>query len=326
MGLQGVVSPAHKSPIGHETVRAPQKGDATADDVARPKPFVERRRSKPIDHSWPEALECVQRHLMRFEEVNRQLEDAEKRYRELIERAPVGIFQTDADGKLLILNRAMAGIFGVESQETAERDGICLDALIRNLLGRWQEACASDAEVQSSAIETEIDCPDGALKWVRLHVKAVLQDGCFAGYEGAAEEITERKLLETRTEALAYYDLLSGLPNRTLLRESLARSLESARVSGNRVALLYLEIERFRAINESMGAAVGDRLLQEFAARIRTALKRMCWQRGWARPSSQLCCPQCRTARRRRLSPCRLWIRCRLSTPSWGTRSMWPAI
>lgn len=270
-GLRGVVSHAQDSLIGNKAPAVLPKEETVVNNTARPMPFVERRRRKPIEHSWPEALDCVQRHLMGFEEANRQLVQEEKRYRELIERAPVGIFQTDTDGKLLILNQAMAQIFGFASKEAAENCGACFDVVVSVLLKRWQEACVPDADAATLALETEITCADGATKWVRLHVRGVESEGHPAGFEGVAEEITKRKELETRTEALAYYDLLSGLPNRTLLREQLAEALEAARTTGSRVALLYLEIERFRAINDSMGAAVGDRLLQEFAARIRTA-------------------------------------------------------
>lgn len=251
---------------------APSKETITASDIAHPMPFVERRRSKPLDHSWTEALECVQRHLTGFEKANLRLEQSERRYRELIERAPLGIFQTDAEGRLLILNRAMARIFGFESQAAAEESGFRCDAVVSRLVKCWQDACsADDIEAKTSGFETEIACAGHAAQWVRLHVRAVEHEHGLAGFEGIAEEITDRKLLEAQTEALAYYDLLTGLPNRTLLRERLAKELAAARASGSHVALFYLEIERFRAISDSLGVAVGERLLQEFAARIRVS-------------------------------------------------------
>lgn len=273
-GLRGLAPRVHDSLNENTAPIASPRETITASAVARPMPFVERRRSKALEHSWMEALECVQRHLTGFEQTNRRLEQSERRYRELIERAPLGIFQTDATGKLLILNRAMTHIFGFESQEAAAASGFSCDAEVLRMLKRWQNLHAADeSAARASVLEAEIACAGGSTKWVRLHVRAAEHEQGLAGFEGIAEEITDRKLVEARTEALAYYDLLTGLPNRTLLRERLAKELTAARILDSRVALFDLEIERFRAISDSRGTVVGDRLLQEFAARIRTSTR-----------------------------------------------------
>jgi diguanylate cyclase (GGDEF)-like protein len=83
-------------------------------------------------------------------------------------------------------------------------------------------------------------------------------------------DITARKLAEERVQYLAYYDALTGLPNRTLLQDRLAKALAAARRQKYKVALLFLDLDRFKDINDSLGHSVGDLLLQAVAERLKT--------------------------------------------------------
>jgi diguanylate cyclase (GGDEF)-like protein/PAS domain S-box-containing protein len=86
-------------------------------------------------------------------------------------------------------------------------------------------------------------------------------------------DITDRRVAEERVQFLAYYDALTGLPNRSLLQDRLVKALAGARRQKCKVALLFLDLDRFKAINDSLGHSVGDLLLQEVAGRLK----------GWAR-------------------------------------------
>ena len=107
-----------------------------------------------------------------------------------------------------------------------------------------------------------------------LELSEVLDDaGQRTHWVGVLTDITDRKRAEQELRYLANYDTLTGLPNRTLLGERLAHAMIRARRHGSKVAVLFLDLDRFKHVNDSMGHAAGDRLLKAAAARIQSTVR-----------------------------------------------------
>jgi diguanylate cyclase (GGDEF)-like protein/PAS domain S-box-containing protein len=131
-------------------------------------------------------------------------------------------------------------------------------------------------DLQQSELELEFRvCPPGhEMRYVQMRVFVVRDgQGRFVRRAGVMQDITERKAQEARIEHLAYHDSLTGLPNRTLLMDRLAQSLSQAQRLDQQVAVLFIDLDRFKLVNDSLGHPVGDRLLQEFARRLRATLR-----------------------------------------------------
>lgn len=99
------------------------------------------------------------------------------------------------------------------------------------------------------------------------------RSGALTHYVGIFSDLSERKAMEERAEFLAHHDPLTGLPNRTLLRDRCAQALAFAAQENKQLALLLLDINNFKAINDTLGHPVGDELLQTVGVRLRNALR-----------------------------------------------------
>jgi diguanylate cyclase (GGDEF)-like protein/PAS domain S-box-containing protein len=242
--------------------------------MSRPRPFRERRRVRRLEDSRHEALESVHQLLVRYEETIDKLGQAEENYRAIFEDAPVGMFRLSRSGRPLNLNRRMAQIYGYEAadQFLAQVSNVARQLLVEPVqLKDWRRTLESSGVARG--IETQTYDRDGEKKWLSVNVRAVRNlRGRLVHFEGTAEDITERKIAEERIQFLAYYDALTGLPNRTLFDEQLAEVLTVARRERSKAAVLLIEFVRFKIINDSFGQSFGDGLLKEAAERIKRSV------------------------------------------------------
>lgn len=118
-------------------------------------------------------------------------------------------------------------------------------------------------------IEYRIVRRDGVTRWLHVRTYPILNEANVVyRVAGVAEDITERKLVEERLLQIAHYDGLTNLPNRTLFYESMKRILDNAGQQRSTVGVMFVDLDRFKVVNDSLGHAMGDELLQQVAARL----------------------------------------------------------
>ena len=242
--------------------------------ISRPRPFRERRRVRPLEDSRHEALESVNQLLVQYEKTIDQLGQAEENYRAIFEDAPVGMFRVSRSGRPVGINRRMAQIYGYDAPEQflAQVSNVARQLLVEpSQLKEWRSTLESTGV--ACGLEAQAYDREGQKKWLSLNIRAVRDNrGRLAHFEGTAEDITDRKATEERIQFLAYYDTLTGLPNRTLFDEKLAEVLTVARRERGKAAVLLIEFVRFKIINDSFGHSFGDSLLKEAAERIKRSV------------------------------------------------------
>jgi diguanylate cyclase (GGDEF)-like protein/PAS domain S-box-containing protein len=242
--------------------------------LERTRPFRERRRTRPLEGPRHDALESVNQLLVHYEGTIDQLSQAEQKYRGIFDNAPVGIFRISPAGRPLSLNRRMAEIYGYDGpdQLMEQVSNVAHQLLVEpDQLAHWTRSIEESG--MASGIEAQVYCRDGERKWLSLNIRAVRDaEGALTYIEGTAEDVTERRLAEEKIQYLAYYDALTGLPNRTLFDTQFAEAIALARREKKNAAVLLFEFSRFKIMNDSFGHSFGDRLLQETANRIKKSV------------------------------------------------------
>jgi diguanylate cyclase (GGDEF)-like protein/PAS domain S-box-containing protein len=199
------------------------------------------------------------------------LRSSEERYRLLFERNLAGVYRATLDGRLLECNEAFARILGYSSRDEV------LAHSAWDLFFNREDREASLARLKEKGsltnFEVRIRRRDGTSLWALENETLIPgKDGADL-VEGTLIDITERKAAEERIEFHAYHDQLTGLPNRMFLKDRLHLALAQARRSGRGFAVVWLDLDHFKEINDTLGHAVGDRVLQDVAVRLRDCVR-----------------------------------------------------
>ncbi|KFN47350.1 hypothetical protein N790_07955 [Arenimonas malthae CC-JY-1] len=127
--------------------------------------------------------------------------------------------------------------------------------------------------VPEQTVEACYFTPDGRRIWLRITGSLELREGRPYRITGLTQDVTEEHEAGERIEQLAHYDTLTGLPNRFLFRQTADEAIELAKRSGKPLALLFLDLDRFKYVNDTQGHEAGDQLLQEIASRLRACVR-----------------------------------------------------
>jgi diguanylate cyclase (GGDEF)-like protein/PAS domain S-box-containing protein len=192
----------------------------------------------------------------------------------LLNAFPALVWLADRDGRCSFVNQAWEDYTGRDLEDergTRWLESIHVDDRARVERG-WSEAFGLRRDFEA---QYRMRRADGGYGWVHHAARPVNDDeGRLAGYLGTCHDITRERESEARIQFLAHHDPLTGLANRPLILDRLEFILAGARRRGTHVAVLFIDLDNFKRVNDSLGHAAGDALLRTVAERITAALRR----------------------------------------------------
>ncbi|WP_186406486.1 EAL domain-containing protein [Candidatus Accumulibacter aalborgensis] len=232
----------------------------------------------------------ISRDITERKRVEEALRASEALKASVLASAACGIVATDRQGLITVFNPGAEAIFGYCADEVVGR--------VTPTLFHDHDELAAIAEAQSEAlgypVEVGFDAlvvrarttgatderemigirKDGRRISVRISVTVMCDaQGELAGYLGTLIDMTEHKEAEASIQRLAHFDSLTGLPNRTLLNERVRHDLARAHRGHESLALIFLDLDRFKNVNDSLGHRIGDDLLVQLAGRLKRAVR-----------------------------------------------------
>jgi len=231
--------------------------------------------------SFNDILKSIQLdYVYQLEEALRQRDEALRHAKKdlllahsVVESATEGVMVVDAKGRIEMVNPAFTKVTGYRSDEVLGKWPNILKSgrhdkdFYRDMWEQLNEHQYWQGEVWNRKKTGEL-YPE----W--LTISAIVDSHkVVQGYAGIFTDITERKKVEERIKNLAYYDILTGLPNRRLFADRLSIAISNAKRHGHKLGLMFLDLDLFKRINDTLGHSAGDTILQKVSARLNECVR-----------------------------------------------------
>jgi len=221
-------------------------------------------------------LERAMRYSIKHARSLEELQNSEKKFRSVIQSASDAIFLVDHEGNITLWNKAAANIFGYTEEEIVNFPATSLmgakyakKAIEHGLRRTLEEIIAPMSGLTINATGRRKDGSEFPLELSGSIWKT--NEGIF--YTAIIRDVTERRAAEERLFHEATHDALTGLPNRTQFRTILQEAIDQAKLKKTQFAVLFLDLDRFKVINDGLGHVVGDKLLVSIGERLRACVR-----------------------------------------------------
>jgi diguanylate cyclase (GGDEF)-like protein/PAS domain S-box-containing protein len=212
-------------------------------------------------------------------ELTNRLRESEALYRLLTEDALDVIWKTDCDLHLTYVSPADERLRGFRADELIGRHVFEMFAEesvkeVEKIVSQSRKAEQPGAQAGFFTFSVQHRSKDGRLIWGEVLSKPERDEqGFITGHHGITRDITDRKRLEEQVHQLAFYDPLTKLPNRRLLNDRLSQTMTASKRSGRFGALMFIDLDNFKPLNDTHGHVVGDLLLVEVAVRLTACVR-----------------------------------------------------
>jgi diguanylate cyclase (GGDEF)-like protein/PAS domain S-box-containing protein len=228
--------------------------------------------SRTIKLDGENAFFSVVRDISRRKQIEIALRESEEKYRALFEESYDGLFISSPAGKYIDINRKAIQMFGYDSKE--EMLGLDLAKDIYANSADREKIISSVNKHGFAEYEVVAKKKNGGTITTLCSFTAVKdKSGSITAYRGIIRDITEKKLAEQLIWKQANFDTLTGLPNRDMFRDRLRQEVKKSDRENHPLALLLIDLDQFKEVNDTLGHEVGDLLLQEVSKRIRACIR-----------------------------------------------------
>lgn len=247
-------------------------------DLSKPIEVNPASRGSVLD-GLSEMQAKLRDHQFQNTQIQKELAESKSKLNRLLDHLAEGVYEVDTSGNCTFVNHSFLNILGYTNE--SEILGKNVHALIHHHRPDGQAYPNHDCKIYKAfRANQEINVADevfwrkdGTSIPVEYWSVPVVQDGKLLGATVTFVDISSRKAAEARIETLAFYDPLTNLPNRRLLIDRLEQTLASCKRNGHEGALLFIDLDNFKTVNDTLGHDIGDILLQQAAARLTPCLR-----------------------------------------------------